>query len=115
MDDPPWWHPGQPDPSRDQPLPAVVELKPDYSAELPLWGKGFGNISWNFTKFSPELLDWLAAWQQDFDAGFHYNRGWRSEELRDRWASQADSLAADVQAELGTRAKLVVDLWPLSD
>ena len=114
MDQHPWRHPSQPDRSWDQPLPAIIELKPDYSAQLPLWADGFGNISWQFTKFSPQLLDRLAAWQQDFDTGFHPETGWQSAELRDQWASQADSLAADVQAELGTRAKLIVDLWPLS-
>jgi hypothetical protein len=114
MDQHPWRHPSQADRGWDQPLPAIVELKPDYGAELPLWGDGLGNISWQFTKFSPQLLDRLAAWQQDFDTGFDRGTGWRSAELRDRWASQAENLAADVQAELGTRARLIADLWPLS-
>lgn len=107
----PWWQPPESDLSWDEPLPDVVELAPDYMAELPLWGDGFGNISWQFTKFSPGLLDRLAAWQQEFDDNF--DRGWRSAEIRDRWAREAGELAADVRAELGTRAELVVRLWPL--
>jgi len=115
MDQYPWRQPGEADRDGwDEPLPAIVELKPDYSAELPLWGQGFGNIAWQYTKFSAQLLDRLAAWQRDFDDGFRWETGWRSARRRDRWAGQADSLAADVRAELGTRAKLVVDLWPLS-
>jgi hypothetical protein len=109
----PWWQPGEADLGWDDPLPDIVELSPDYSAELPLWGEGFGSISWQFTKFSPGLLDRLAHWQQEFDENFHWDSGWRSAEIRDHWASQAGELAADVRAELGTRAELVVRLWPL--
>ena len=60
------------------------------------------------------LLDRLAAWQQEFDASFHWENGWRSAEIREHWASQAGDLAADVRTELGTRAELVVRLWPLT-
>jgi hypothetical protein len=112
----PWWHPGKDDLDRDEPLPDEIELAPDYSAELPLWGcDGSGMMAWQDTKFSPGLLDRLAAWQQEFDAGFHWEKGWRSAEIRDRWASQAEELTADVRTELGTRAKLTVRLWPLQD
>jgi hypothetical protein len=109
----PWWQPGEDDLGWDDPLPDVIELAPDYGAELPLWGDGFGNIGWEYTKFSPGLLDRLAAWQQEFDAGFHWESGWRSAEIRDHWASEAGELAGDVRAELGPRANLVVRLWPL--
>jgi hypothetical protein len=111
----PWWHPTEADPGWDEPLPSSIVLSPDYGAELPLWADGFGNVSWQFTKFSPDLLDRLAVWQQAFDAGFHWETGWLTTELRDRWASEAEGLAAAVRAELGTRAVLVVDLWPLDD
>src|SRR5262245_13692468 len=60
-----------------------------------------------------QLLDRLAAWQREFDDNFHWDRGWRSAQTRDRWASQAEELAADMRAELGTRAELTVRLWPL--
>jgi hypothetical protein len=93
--------------------PGVVRLAPDYGASLPLWGEGSGNIDWRFTKFPPQLLDRLAAWQRDFDDNYHYQTGWRSAATRDRWAHHAQRLAADVRATLGTRAELVVDLWPI--
>lgn len=108
-----WWHPSREDLGWDDPLPDVIEMAPEYAVELPLFGEGFGNISWQFTKFSPELLDRLAAWQKEFDDNFHWEGGWRSAEIRDRWASEAENLAWDVRAELGTRASLVVRLWPL--
>jgi hypothetical protein len=59
--DNPWWHPAQDDLDWDEPLPGVIVLCPEYGAELPLWGEGWGNIDWALTKFSPELLDRLAA------------------------------------------------------
>ncbi len=71
----PWWQPGEADLGWDEPLPDVITLAPDYGAEPPLWGNGFGNIAWQYTKFSPGLLDRLAAWQQEFDACCHWDRG----------------------------------------
>jgi hypothetical protein len=97
------------------PFPGSSGSPPDYSAPLPLWGEGFGNIAWQFTKFQPELLDRLAAWQRDFDDNYHYQTGWRSAAMRDRWAHQAIELAADLRAALGTRAELTVDLWPIDE
>jgi hypothetical protein len=110
----PWWHPSEDD-DWDRPLPREVRLAPDYMAELPLWGDGFGNIDWRFTKFPPELLDRLASWQQDFDRNFGHDTGWESAAARDCWAHDAKELAADLRAVLGTRAELIVDLWPLKE
>jgi hypothetical protein len=107
--------PSEDDLSWDEPLPRVIRLSPDYSAPLPLWGEGFGNIDWRFTKFPPELLDRLAAWQQDFDDTYHYQTGWRSAAIRNRWAHQAQNLAADLRAALGIQAEFVVDLWPIDE
>jgi hypothetical protein len=116
MGENPWWHPSQDDLDRDEPLPDLIELAPDYSADLPLWGcDGSGNIAWQDTKFSPQLLDRLAAWQEEFDGYFHWETGWRSTEIRDHWARQAGELTSDVRSELGDRAKLTVRLWPLKD
>lgn len=109
--DDPWWHPTDEDRGWDRPLPDVIRLSPDYGVELPLWGDGFGNISWQYTKFSPGWLDRLAAWQREFDRDFHYETGWSSDEARDRWVSKAEALAADVQAELGTRSRVEVGLY----
>ena len=116
MSENPWWQPGDDGPGWDEPLPRQIVLAPDYMADLPLWGEGFGNIDWRFTKFPPELLGRLAAWQREFDDNFHpWESGWRSAAIRDYWAHQATDLAADVRAALGTRAELVVDLWPIDE
>jgi hypothetical protein len=101
MDQSPWWQPREADLGWDEPLPDVIMLAPDYGAELPLWGNGFGNISWQCTKFSPGLLDRLAAWQQEFDAHYRWDRGWESDQIRDRWASQVEDWT--VPASVDTR------------
>ena len=67
------------------------------------------------TKVRPQLLDQLAAWQEDFENGFDYDFGWRSQQARDLWAGQAKEIEADVRAELGNRAELALNLWPLSE
>ena len=108
----PWWHPDDDD-DWDEPLPAVVTLEQEYGAELPLGGEGV--LAWHRTKFSPALLDRLAAWQEDFENGFDYDSGWRSRQARNRWAEQAKGLETEVRAELGNRAELVVNLWPLNE
>lgn len=105
MSENPWWHPSEDDLAFAAPLPKVIELTPDYNAALPLWGDE-GNIPWQDTKFSPALLDRLAAWQQYFDDNYRWDRGWRSAEARDHFARQREELAADVRTELGTRAEL---------
>ena len=112
----PWWHPSDDDLGWDEPLPVIIRLAPDYSGPLTLWGEGFGNIDCRCTRFPPALLDRLAApWQQEFDDNYHYETGWRSAPARDRWADNAKGLATDLRAVLGTRAELVVDLWPLDE
>jgi len=72
-------------------------------------------LTWEQTGFSPQLLDRLAAWQEAFGAGFHFGTGWHSQELRNQWAQEASELEAAVRAELGSRAELLVHLWPLRE
>jgi hypothetical protein len=113
MSERPWWHPT--DHNWNELLPTVVILSPDYMADLPLWRGDGGRLAWQITKFSPELLDRLASWQKEFDSNFHWDNGWRSTTARDRWAAGAQDLAAEVRTQLGSRAELIVDLWPLRD
>ena len=114
MSNNPWWDSENGEIVEDRPLPSAVRLAPDYGAELPLWGQGFGNIGWEFTKFTPELLDRLADWQQEFETHYNWESGWSSARVRERWTKAGTELARDVRAELGDRAELVVDLWPRS-
>jgi len=55
MNDNPWWQPTQDDLDWDEPLPGVIELAPEYSADLPLWGDS-GTVVWQCTKFSGQHL-----------------------------------------------------------
>jgi len=43
MGENPWWQPSEADLGWDEPPPEVITLAPDYGAELPLWGDGWGN------------------------------------------------------------------------
>jgi len=109
----PWRHPECDDRELKAPLPRVVILSPDYSAQLPISSEDSGQVSWRTTDFSPELLDRLADWQEEFDSNFHWEKGWRSEQALARWAQEATNLAAELRRKLGSRAELVVNLWPL--
>ena len=89
MDERPWWHPSRDD-EWDEPLPTVVILEPDYGAELPLTSEE-GMLGWQQT-CSPRN-SWT-SWQEAFESGFHFDTGWRSRQLRDKWATQASELEA---------------------
>lgn len=113
MNERPWWYPTHDD-HRDEPLPAIVVLAPDYMADLPLWGDG-ATLPWQLTKLPPELLDRLVDWQEEFDSNFDTDKGRISEEARDRWVAEAGDLAAELLIRLAFRSKLMVDLWPLRE
>lgn len=91
----------------------VVRLSPDYSAPSPLWNESPRAVMPADAMVPPALLAELVAWQQDFDENFHWEKGWRSVAARDRWASDAHRLEAQVRRALAGKAELIVDLWPL--
>lgn len=86
-----------------------VRLAPDYSAPSPLWPQSDETD----TLVPQSLLVKLVAWQRDFDASFRWDSGWNSDEARTRWAADAEHLAAELEAALVGKARLIVDLWPL--
>jgi len=104
MREQPWWNPGPQDVGWDQPLPDVVILGPDWGADLPLWGDGFGEIAWQYTKFSPGLLDRLSAWQERYEASYP----WSSDEIRNELVQEGRSLETLVRHELGQRSEVVL-------
>jgi hypothetical protein len=59
----------------------------DYNAELPLWGR-----DWQSLGLDASLLDQLADWQNEFDANFAPERGWKTVASRERWAREATRL-----------------------
>lgn len=86
-----------------------VKLMPEYSVDLPLWGR------WEHLELSESLLDRLRRWQSEFDSTFRWDSGWRSAADRQRWSEEARSLEADLRDEVGNRAEVTVDLWPLKE
>ena len=86
-----------------------VKLMPEYSCELPLWGR-----SWRSLNLPAPLLDRLADWQDDFDDNFDAFSGWKSPEAHDRWEEQSVGLIRDLERSLNG-VTLTVDLWPLED
>lgn len=86
-----------------------VRLSPDYGAPSPLWP----NSDEVDELVSPELLERLVAWQLVFDDHFRYDTGWRSPEVKERWARQASELERELRLELRPEIQLEVDLWPL--
>jgi hypothetical protein len=60
-----------------------------------------------------DLLAKLIRWQSEFSENYHYETGWKSTEVRDRWAAEAIPLGAELRKALNGKADLVVDLWPL--
>jgi hypothetical protein len=67
--DGPWWNPTYEVLNWSGQLPRVIRLCPEYGADLPLWDTETGIVPWQATKFSPPLLDRLAAWQGELQLG----------------------------------------------
>jgi hypothetical protein len=47
--------------------------------------------AWQQIKFSPQLLDRLAAWREAFEAGIHCVTGWRSPRLQNERARRPEN------------------------
>jgi hypothetical protein len=88
-----------------------IRLMPDYTGPdwVPLWPS-----SDDTDALVPQpLLDELIAWQEDFLQNFHPEKGWRTREAMEKWASKAAELEAELRSALAGKAELEVDLWPL--
>ena len=87
----------------------VIRMMPEYSVDVPL----FPQSDFTDALVPEELLARLIRWQKEFDENFHWDHGWQSTEVRDRWAAEAVPLEAALRMALEGKADLVVDLWPL--
>lgn len=92
--------------------PRSVRLASDYACGFPLWD-GAGRLSTGDLELSPELEQDLVAWQELFDAHFHWGRGWDDSSHEQAYATAADGLADRMRWELGDGADVTVDLWPV--
>jgi hypothetical protein len=61
----------------------------------------------------PDLTEHLNRWQRVFDTHYHHMTGWPDDQVKDRWADEARSLADEVRAHLPVGYVLDVNLWPL--
>jgi hypothetical protein len=81
----------------------------DYNAELPIWGR-----DWQSLGLDESLLDQLADWQDEFDANYVSERGWKTVTSRDKWAREATRLEVALRSALPDM-EIEFDLWPLSE
>jgi hypothetical protein len=89
--------------------PVVIRFMPEYGVDVPL----FPRSDFTDALVPEDLLAELMRWQSEFDENFHYEKGWQSTEVRDRWAAEAVPLEDALREALKGKADLVVDLWPL--
>jgi hypothetical protein len=82
---------------------------PEYGVDVPL----FPQSDFTVALVPEELMSKLMRWHEVFEENFHWENGWRSPEVRDRWAADAVPLEAELRLALAGKADLVVDLWPL--
>lgn len=86
----------------------AVTLMPEYGVELPLWG-----MDWWRLGLTPELLNALADWQEQFNAGFEPDAGWRDGGDSSAWERRATELVEALRSELPPTISLTVNLWPI--
>jgi hypothetical protein len=89
--------------------PPTITLMPEYGVEVPLWPQEDETDA----LVSEGLVAKLTAWQDLFATNFGQS-GWRSEEIKDRWAKQAVALEAELRDEVAGRVEVEVDLWPVN-
>jgi hypothetical protein len=89
--------------------PVIIRFMPEYTVEVPLFPQSDDTV----VLVPEDLLAKLIRWQREFDQNYHWETGWRSEVIRDRWAAEAVPLEAALREALEGKADLVVDLWPL--
>ena len=87
-----------------------ITLMCEYGVTVPL----FPQDDDTETLVSAGLLAQLVEWQQSFDANFHWEEGWRSDDARSRWIDAAQVLYPKVKQEIAGRAPVVLDLWLLT-
>jgi hypothetical protein len=104
-----WKHFPDADPALWNQVERTIKLMPEYSVEIPLWGP------WQELDLSATLLSRLRRWQEFFDESFRWDSGWASSTARDRWASEAEAVEEELRREVGDRADVVVNLWPIQE
>jgi hypothetical protein len=104
-----WKHFPDADPNLSEKIERTVKLMPEYSVEIPLWGP------WRELDLTAALLARLRRWQEFFDESFRWDSGWVSSTARDRWTQEAEAVEDELRREVGDRADVVVNLWPIQE
>ena len=60
------------------------------------------------------MSDLWRRYEEDFDRSCHWEHGWGSPQACEAWAKQAARLEPLLRRAVGTRAEVVVNLWPLT-
>ena len=62
---------------------------------------------------SAELTRDMALWQEGWETHFHHDRGWDSDESRERWRRDGRSVVARLRREVASFADVRYEPWPL--
>ncbi|MEH0986267.1 hypothetical protein [Micromonospora sp. CPCC 205556] len=89
-----------------------LRLMSDYGAGWPLWDAQ-GAVDPSAFDISPALTRRLQAWQEHFEEHFHYDTGWQSTEDAAVYAEEGKTLRRLLAIEIGWRADVELDLWPI--
>lgn len=87
----------------------MVTLTVEYRYTFPLEGP------YRDFDLPADLLSDLGEWQGFFDTHFDPHAGWDSVQAKASWAARADDLEFRLRRALWKRARVEVDLWPLSE
>jgi hypothetical protein len=93
----------------------IVKLMSDYSAGWPLWSADEGLLAADAFSLSASLTADLRAWQDLFEAEFHWDRGWRTPEAEARYARTAPELLHHLRREFGPDVHVTLNAWPVTD
>lgn len=93
---------------RFQNRPPTIELSPEYGQEVPLWREV------SSAHVPDSLMLKLKAWQSTFESHFDPETGWDSDLVKDRWATEAVALEAELRGAAVGEVEVEVDLWPLN-
>ncbi|GAA0991199.1 hypothetical protein GCM10009551_050640 [Nocardiopsis tropica] len=89
-----------------------VRMMSDYSGP-PLWSL-YGGVDGEALGIPAPVSAELDAWQDLFDTGFHFDTGWRSDDLAREYEAEGRRLLPLVAAALpGFLVEL--DLWPVRE
>ena len=93
----------------------VFILSPDWTVDIPLWPQ-----SEAIDDLIPESLqEKLTTWQSIFDVNYMWSEQdkperWLSNDAKEEWERAVPDLVAELTSVLEGKARLIVDLWPIT-